>query len=80
MTKQLMHEWAVSSYEIAEKAAFRHQSSSSSGWLHTLLFWMDRSRQRGRLAELADLDDHLLRDIGVTRGEALREAEKPFWC
>ncbi|MGB9366491.1 MAG: DUF1127 domain-containing protein [Xanthobacteraceae bacterium] len=38
--------------------------------------WIERSRQR-RL--LAALDDHALRDIGITRVEAVREAEKPFW-
>ncbi len=29
---------------------------------------------------LADLNDHLLRDIGVSRVEAERESAKPFWC
>jgi len=24
-------------------------------------------------------DDHLLKDIGVSRGDALREGDKPFW-
>jgi uncharacterized protein YjiS (DUF1127 family) len=38
--------------------------------------WPERRRQR---AQLRELEDHLLRDIGVTRGEALREARKPFW-
>jgi uncharacterized protein YjiS (DUF1127 family) len=28
---------------------------------------------------LLKLDDHLLRDIGVTRAQARREASKPFW-
>jgi uncharacterized protein YjiS (DUF1127 family) len=41
-----------------------------------LLAWVDRSRQRH---ELDELDDRLLRDIGVTRDEARREAIKPFW-
>jgi hypothetical protein len=36
----------------------------------------DRVGQRRRLAEL---DDHMLRDIGVTRADAWAEAEKPFW-
>jgi uncharacterized protein YjiS (DUF1127 family) len=35
-----------------------------------------RSRQRGALAEL---DDHLLEDIGITRQQASAEAAKPFW-
>ena len=39
--------------------------------------WMERSRQR---RALADLDDHLLKDIGITRSEAAREAAQPFWA
>jgi uncharacterized protein YjiS (DUF1127 family) len=42
----------------------------------TLRKWIARPRQR---RDLAELEDHLLRDIGVSRGEALREAAKPFW-
>ena len=38
--------------------------------------WIDRSNQRHALA---DLDDRLLRDIGVSGGAAFREASKPFW-
>lgn len=37
---------------------------------------VQRSRGRGSLAEL---DDRLLNDIGVSRSEALRESGKPFW-
>jgi uncharacterized protein YjiS (DUF1127 family) len=39
-------------------------------------FWIERSRQRRALAEL---DDRLLRDIGLTRDEARREFASPFW-
>jgi uncharacterized protein YjiS (DUF1127 family) len=42
----------------------------------TLGAWRRRRFERQRLTEL---DDHLLRDIGLTRGEALREVAKPFW-
>ena len=38
--------------------------------------WVERTRQRHALA---DLDDHQLRDIGITRVDAARECEKPFW-
>jgi uncharacterized protein YjiS (DUF1127 family) len=38
--------------------------------------WIERARQRHALGEL---DDHLLRDIGITRVDAARESEKPFW-
>ncbi|WP_275185764.1 DUF1127 domain-containing protein [Bradyrhizobium sp. CSA112] len=68
--------------EPAGMRTFRQQSVSSSsagGWLRTLEFWIDRSRQRKQLGELAELNDYLLKDIGVSREEALREAEKPFW-
>ncbi len=35
-------------------------------------------RYRSR-ALLAQLDDYMLKDIGVTRAEAQLEASKPFW-
>ncbi|HYH19838.1 MAG TPA: DUF1127 domain-containing protein [Azospirillum sp.] len=38
--------------------------------------WVGRWRQR---RALADLDDHLLRDLGISREDALRESRKPFW-
>lgn len=38
--------------------------------------WVERFEQRRTLAEL---DDRMLRDIGVTKGEAMREADKRFW-
>lgn len=38
--------------------------------------WYERVKQRQRLAEL---DDHLLRDIGIDRTAAMEEASKPFW-
>jgi uncharacterized protein YjiS (DUF1127 family) len=38
--------------------------------------WVERRRARRRLGHLSD---HLLRDIGISRGDVLRESEKPFW-
>ena len=46
-------------------------------WHRWCLRWA-RHRQRMVLRDLAD-DPHLLRDIGVTREEALKEAERPVW-
>ena len=37
-----------------------------------------RRRARGRMM-LAQLSDHDLRDIGITRAEAAHESAKPFW-
>ncbi len=39
-------------------------------------FWIARDRSR---RELAQLDDHLLADIGLTRDQAQIEAAKRFW-
>ncbi|MBE9557166.1 MAG: DUF1127 domain-containing protein [Proteobacteria bacterium] len=44
--------------------------------LQTLQLWYERSRQRRRLAQM---DDRLLRDIGIDRIAAMEEAAKPFW-
>ena len=41
--------------------------------------WIARSRQRQALGELAERNDYLLKDIGVTQDEARREAAKWFW-
>jgi uncharacterized protein YjiS (DUF1127 family) len=41
--------------------------------------WVVRRRTRKALQELAELNSHLLQDIGVSRDDALREAAKPFW-
>lgn len=38
--------------------------------------WQRRSRSR---QELQGLSDETLRDIGITRCDAHREARKPFW-
>jgi uncharacterized protein YjiS (DUF1127 family) len=38
--------------------------------------WHERARQRRALMQLSD---HMLRDIGITRAEAIGEAGKPFW-
>jgi len=38
--------------------------------------WRHRRQSR---ATLADMDDRMLRDIGVTREQVQKEARKPFW-
>jgi uncharacterized protein YjiS (DUF1127 family) len=42
----------------------------------TLSDWTERNRQRRALLALSDT---LLRDIGISRADALQEGEKPFW-
>lgn len=46
------------------------------GIVGTISLWVERSKQRHALAEL---DDHLLQDVGLSPGAARREATKPFW-
>ena len=38
--------------------------------------WRRRSADR---RDLAQLDDYLLRDIGLSHGDRAREVSKPFW-
>jgi uncharacterized protein YjiS (DUF1127 family) len=40
--------------------------------------WRRRLRDRRELALMSD-DDRLLRDLGLTRSDALHEIRKPFW-
>ena len=42
----------------------------------TLLRWQELARQRRALGALSD---HMLKDLGLTRADALREAGRPFW-
>ena len=41
-----------------------------------LLRCYERSRQR---RTLETLDDGMLRDLGLSRADVMREADKPFW-
>jgi uncharacterized protein YjiS (DUF1127 family) len=46
-------------------------------WLaFALLRWQELAQQRRRLLSL---DDRMLKDIGITRAEAMREGTRPFW-
>ena len=45
----------------------------------TIRGWCARRRRRKSLGRLAELDDHMLKDIGLSREEALRESAKWFW-
>ena len=74
----------VNSFTSRKAAAVfsRHDGAERyrPAWAIRFLLWCvqcsEPSRQRQALAEL---DDHALKDIGVTRQQAIAEAAKPFW-
>jgi uncharacterized protein YjiS (DUF1127 family) len=50
---------------------------SALSWvILTLMRWQELARQRRALAAM---NDHMLKDLGLTRADALREAGRPFW-
>lgn len=71
-------------YNTSDKSGsyfVRPTRTKADGGLVTRLFdqvftWLDRARQRRHLGEL---DDRLLRDIGLSRAEVENEVSRPFW-
>ena len=55
-----------------EQHGVRHNKT----WYQHLTFMSVRAKQR---RQLLNLSDEQLDDIGITRAEALEEANKPFW-
>lgn len=55
-----------------------HRSSPFVTWFRSRLLarWYDRHLQR---RDLAAIDDHLLRDLGLTPQDVRRECAKSFW-
>jgi uncharacterized protein YjiS (DUF1127 family) len=60
-----------------------HRVAETGGWAACRRFarllwriWPDRSAGRHCLRAM---EDHRLRDLGITRAEAALEASKPFW-
>jgi uncharacterized protein YjiS (DUF1127 family) len=61
---------------VPRRAVRRSLREALISVLAVLRKWRRRSRQR---AELARLDERMLRDIGVTPGDVWHEINKPFW-
>ena len=59
-----------------DRVAHTYLVPARPGILATLLGALALRRSRRRLA---DLDAHILRDIGLTPVEASREARRPLW-
>ena len=62
---------------IIARRRYRDRLSDFSLLLVTLLqSWCVRAQERRMLLQL---DERMLKDIGITRVDAAREAMKPFW-
>ena len=82
MSQSLSRNPILTVHRTAETFARRPVSRFSitqSALAATISLWIARSRERRHLAELAQWNDHMLRDIGVSRVATLHEAAKPFW-
>ncbi|MDY0882157.1 DUF1127 domain-containing protein [Dongia soli] len=65
-----------SSTVTGHHAARRQSASAFSRLVNHLEIWSERHRARRALAGMSDA---MLKDIGLSRGEATYEWEKPFW-
>lgn len=66
----------MTSQTSTARPALALSKSRRPGLLARLLCWQAVARERRRLAEL---DPHLLDDIGLEAGAARQEAARPFW-
>jgi len=75
----------MTAVQISQRARWRAQDGRDDGRgvaarikriADVLALWRQRSYER---QALAGLSDQLLRDIGLTRCDAMNEANKPFW-
>jgi uncharacterized protein YjiS (DUF1127 family) len=68
--------WHVSQGRPGQRKAILAFTGAWDRAVATVQEWRRRSRER---AELAELDDRMLSDIGLTRADAEFLSNKPFW-
>lgn len=66
----------MSALHLTDYAIGRHAPGHFASLRGLVAEWLRRIESRRDLAALTDRE---LRDIGITRVDALSEAEKPFW-
>ena len=74
-----MNSFSLSHEQVRAKGqdlTFQAVGKAARGIFDALVAGWDRSRQRRVLVEL---DERMLRDIGITRTEVAREMNKSFW-
>jgi uncharacterized protein YjiS (DUF1127 family) len=81
MSQPLCHGWTATGAFVRWHPADPHEArpGATIHFLRQIQIWISRYRQRRALADLAAMNNHLLRDIGVSLRDAEREAAKPFW-
>jgi uncharacterized protein YjiS (DUF1127 family) len=62
--------------QIAERLHWRGRDRDDQGLAALLKTWRRRAYER---QVLVTMNDAMLRDIGITRCDAMNEASKPFW-
>jgi uncharacterized protein YjiS (DUF1127 family) len=71
-----MKESAMSMAQISEGMNWRKRDRDGRGLIALLKTWRRRAEERQMLVTMSDM---MLRDIGITRCDAMNEASKPFW-
>ena len=69
-------QWHESPRRPRQHNAVLALNDAANHFVATLREWRRRSRER---AQLAELDDRMLKDIGLTRSDAEFLINKPFW-
>jgi uncharacterized protein YjiS (DUF1127 family) len=68
--------WQTTQGQARQHNAVLALSDAGNHVIATLREWRRRVRERGQLAQL---DDRMLKDIGLTRADAEFLTNKPFW-
>ena len=76
MSATLCYTASSVSYPRSQNAVVGQRFDSSSDVRSLLNLWWERAVARRRLAEM---ENHMLMDIGLSKVEAAAEAKKPFW-
>jgi uncharacterized protein YjiS (DUF1127 family) len=73
-----MAEWTspISPTSSARRPSARWLGRIAATVFARLLRWQERAEERHALEAL---NEHMLKDIGVSRSDAIAEARKPFW-
>ena len=78
MSVQILQVSALAGRSPGDAAPLEARATVLRACLDTVASWIVRSGQRRALRELTR-EGRLLRDVGLTREQALLEAGKPFW-